>query len=261
MKNLRMYGKEPYNIVVVHGGPGAPGSVGELAKYLGVKYGVLEPFQTKDSIDGQISELKDILKRDSKLPVILIGHSWGAWLSYMFSVKYPEYVKKLILISSGPYEEKYLASMQDSRTSRLSDDEKKRVEILGELLFNSKTKNSSEVFKEFGSLMTKADSYEALINEEKAIKFEPEIFKKIMTEVCELRQNGRLLSMGKNIKCPVIAIHGDYDAHPYKGVLKPLTKVIDDFEFILLNKCGHSPWNERYARDEFYRILENVLNT
>ena len=57
---------------------------------------------------------------------------------------------------------------------------------------------------------------------------------------------------GNNIKCPVIAIHGDYDPHPYEGVKKPLARVINDFNFILLEKCGHTPWKEKEVRKKFY---------
>jgi pimeloyl-ACP methyl ester carboxylesterase len=51
--------------------------------------------------------------------------------------------------------------------------------------------------------------------------------------------------MGKNIECPVVAIHGDYDPHPADGVRIPLSNVLKDFRFILLGKCGHVPWFER----------------
>lgn len=37
--------------------------------------------------------------------------------------------------------------------------------------------------------------------------------------------------------------------------VKPLSKVIGDFKFILLKDCGHSPWNETYTKDKFYEII------
>mgnify|MGYP001123742900 CR=1 FL=1 len=46
MENPRRYGDAPYNIVVIHGGPGAPGEMAPVAKDLPLDYGVLEPFQT-----------------------------------------------------------------------------------------------------------------------------------------------------------------------------------------------------------------------
>ena len=66
--------------------------------------------------------------------------------------------------------------------------------------------------------------------------------------------------MGGQIRCPVVAIHGAYDPHPAEGVRGPLTSIIRDFRFILLDRCGHEPWIERWARDRFYEILKNELN-
>jgi len=57
-----------------------------------------------------------------------------------------------------------------------------------------------------------------------------------------------------------VAIHGDYDSHPAEGVRDTLNDVLADFEFILLKRCGHMPWLEREARDEFFRLLSEQLN-
>lgn len=78
MIDLRKYGNKPYNIAAIHGGPGAPGSMGKVAKELSKVFGVLEPMQSFDSIEGQILELKNILEKYSPPKVILIGHSWGS---------------------------------------------------------------------------------------------------------------------------------------------------------------------------------------
>jgi len=259
MENLRIYGKEPYNIAVVHGGPGGPGSMAPVARSLSKTYGVLEPLQTKDTIEGQISELADVLNESAALPVTLIGHSWGAWLSYMFAAKFPSYVKKIILVGSGSYDTKYLKSLTSSRDSRLSEEENRKVAIFWSQLC-SKEQNSDEVLRGFLKLMIKADSYEPISYDDETIKFQPEIFNKVMPEINGLRKSFELLEMGRNIKCPVTAIHGDYDSHPYQGVKDPLLKVIADFKFILLEKCGHSPWNEKYAKDKFFESLFEELD-
>jgi len=57
----------------------------------------------------------------------------------------------------------------------------------------------------------------------------------------ELRKSGKLLKLGKQIKYPVIAIHGDYDPHPAEGVLIPLSSILKYFRFLLLKHCGHKP--------------------
>ena len=51
MKNLRVRGKKPYAVAVVHGGPGMPGYMAPVARELAKDTGVLEPLQTKDSFE------------------------------------------------------------------------------------------------------------------------------------------------------------------------------------------------------------------
>ena len=80
-------------------------------------------------------------------------------------------------------------------------------------------------------------------------------------ESAELRKSGKLLSLGKDVKCPVVAIHGDYDPHPAKGVKQPLNSVLRDFKFILIEKCGHKPWMEQFAKNKFYKILKEELQS
>ncbi|MDX9985854.1 MAG: alpha/beta hydrolase, partial [Dehalococcoidales bacterium] len=124
MDNLRMHGQEPFNIAVVHGGPGARGEMYPVARELSSETGVLEPLQTECSVEGQVEELKDILESSGNPPVVLIGFSWGAWLSYILNARYPLLVKKLILVSSGPFEEKYAAQITETRLCHLSEAEK-----------------------------------------------------------------------------------------------------------------------------------------
>ncbi|VVB72184.1 Uncharacterised protein [uncultured archaeon] len=82
-----------------------------------------------------------------------------------------------------------------------------------------------------------------------------EIYHSVWCEASRLRHEGELLKLGKKIRCPVFAIHGDWDPHPAIGVYEPLQSVLDDFHFILLKDCGHMPWIESRAKDEFYSIL------
>ncbi len=104
MNNLRRYGKAPFGVAVIHGGPGAAGEMALMARELSKQWGVLEPLQTANSVKGQVEELKTILTESADVPVTLIGFSWGAWLSFIVTASYPSLVSKLILIGSGPFE-------------------------------------------------------------------------------------------------------------------------------------------------------------
>lgn len=259
MKNLRKYGKAPFNIALIHGGPGASGEMVLVARELAAGRGILEPLQRASSLEGQVEELKNILEKNGNLPLTLIGFSWGAWLSFLVTAQYPEIIKKLILISSGSFEEKYASGMLQIRLSRLRKDERKEVKILMEALDDPAAADKSGLFARFGELFLKADAYDPISQESEIIDYQVDIFQSVWRDAAELRRNGKLLQFGEEIKCPVVAIHGDYDSHPAQGVEDPLSVVLKDFRFILLKNCGHKPWLERLARDDFFRILKEEI--
>ncbi len=139
MKSLRKYGNKPFNVAIIHGGPGAPGEMASVALELSSVRGVLEPLQTATTLEGQVQELKAVLEMKGALPVTLIGFSWGAMLSFIFTARYPSFIKKLILIGSGAYEEKYTVNIMETWLSRLSEGER------GEVLSLIKTLNAPTI--------------------------------------------------------------------------------------------------------------------
>lgn len=259
MTNLRKYGQSPFRAAVVHGGPGAAGEMAPVARELGLRHGILEPLQTASTLKGQVEELKSLLEADGQPPLILIGFSWGAWLSYITAARYPFLVKKLILVSSGPFEERYADKIPAVRMSRLSADEKAEVLTLMKILNSPSDSERNTAFRKFGELLMKADAYDADGSKEEGIDFREDIFRSVWNEASELRKTGRLLELGLGIQCPVLAVHGCYDPHPASGVEKPLTDILKEFRFILLEKCGHRPWIEKQAHEEFFKILNREL--
>ncbi len=259
MGNLRKYGHKPFNVVVIHGGPGAPGEMAPVARELSPFAGVLEPLQTAATIEGQLQELKAILKKNGDIPVTLIGFSWGAMLSFIFTARYPSYVKKLILIGSGAYEEKYAVDIMKTCLNRLNDEERREVLLLVEFLSGPAIKDKNTPMARFGELISKADSYDPWPHNSEILAYQYDIYQSVWEQAMKLRNSGKLLKLGKRIQCPVVTIHGDYDPHLSKGVKEPLSRILKDFKFILLGKCGHYPWFERSARDKFYSILKSEI--
>lgn len=258
---VRKYGKPPYSVTVVHGGPGAPGSMAPVARELAKHCGIIEHMESATTIDGQVGELYESLKEHGDLPVTLIGHSWGAWLSLIFSARYPAMVKKLILVCSGPFEERYAPQITETRLSRMSEEERLQVRVLIDALASPK-RNKAALFSLFGAQLSRTDGYDLLPADDDSyvMQFQENVYQNAWTEAQELRRSGGLLVLAKQVRCPVVAIHGDYDPHPAEGVEKPLHDAVGDFRFILLEKCGHEPWKERVAKDRFYDILINELH-
>ncbi len=262
MINPRKYGNEPYTIAVIHGGPGAGGEMAPIAIKLSSKYGVLEPIQTALSITGQIKELKAILELNGDTPCVLIGHSWGAWLSVLLSSKHPILVEKLILIGSGPFEPQYAENIQQTRMNRLNKEERIKYDTLLMKLSDSSFKDKDAAMKRLGKLVSKTDNFDLVDHKTESqnlIKTSGDIFQNVWNEAAEMRKSGYLLEQVKSIDCPVFAIHGDYDPHPSEGVQKPLSINLEHFEFHLIENCGHNPWVEKQAQEKFFALLNDAI--
>jgi len=260
--HLRRYGESPYGVAVVHGGPGAAGEMAPVAKAIAARYGVLEPLQTADSLAGQIDELKTVLINHGDIPVILIGYSWGAWLSWLLTARFPGLVKKLILIGTPPFTEPFARQIEINRINRLNEAEKSEFTAIVTALTNNDNTDPASLLLRLGELTGKTDSYDLLPAEGNLadeVEVNGDIFRKVWPEAAAMRGNGTLMDLGKRIGCPVIAIHGDYDPHPAQGVEDPLRKILRKFRLTVLPKCGHTPWRERQARDPFFQLLEKEI--
>jgi pimeloyl-ACP methyl ester carboxylesterase len=255
----RKYGRAPFGAAVVHGGPGAPGELAPVAQELSATCGVLEPIQTASTLQGQIGELGVALEEKGDPPIALIGHSWGAMLSFIFTARNPSLVRKLILVSSAVFQEEYAMGITVTRLGRLSEEERIAVDALSRALADPRNKDRNKTFGQIGEYILNADCYDPLPYVDPVIEYQYDVFESVWTQAEDLRSSGGLLALGEKIRCPVVAIHGDYDPHPAEGVRRPLSGVVEDFRFILLENCGHRPWIERAARDKFYSILRREL--
>ncbi|MBN1888690.1 MAG: alpha/beta hydrolase [Thermoflexales bacterium] len=259
MRNVRLYGESPYGVALVHGGPGAGGEMTPVARELAPNRGVLEALQTATSLEGQVEELKTVLEENAQLPVRLIGFSWGAWLSCLLAAGYPQLVSKLVLIGSGPFEQRYVSQLEETRLSRLNEPERAEFQSTVSRLNEPAEAERDALLARLGVLASKADAYDPLPHESERLPSHGDIFQGVWQAAAELRRSGQLLDIARRIRCPVVAIHGDYDPHPAAGVREPLSAALERFRFIMLERCGHTPWLERQARASFYAILEREL--
>jgi pimeloyl-ACP methyl ester carboxylesterase len=147
----------------------------------------------------------------------------------------------------------------DTRLNRLDDIDRASVISLVNALNDPTVEDKNALFAQFGRLVFKADSYDIIQETDDVIDYQYCIFQSVWKDAESLRRTGVLLDLGRKIKCPVVAIHGDFDPHPVEGVKGPLSRVLKDFRFILIEKCGHRPWTEKFAKDDFNRILMKEL--
>lgn len=253
---VELHGKSPYNTILIHGGPGAIGSLKSCAEELSrlTRSGILEALQSQYSIAGLIEELHlQIIEYCQEKPT-LVGHSWGAWLAVLFAEKYPNICKNIVLVGCPPLADKYVEEISLRRLRNLSDEESK---IFQRIIENRAT---DEDMKRIPSILKKSDNYYLESGENPiADKSDNEMYNKIWNEAAKLRTNGELLTAFKNIQSKLFLIQGVYDPHPIEGVIKPLEENGIPCKTYILEKCGHSPFMEKYAKEKFYDILQAII--
>lgn len=252
--SVRQYGQTPSKVAVLHGGPGGAGEVEPFARELGRRgHAVLEPFQTAQSVDGQVDELRSQIEQHCTSPATIIGWSWGAWLGCLFAAKHPALVRKLILIGSGPFEPQYAANISATKASRLTDD------LRTELATLRPERGDANHVSRFIELNDMSDTYARDASPQPTVTFDAAIHAAVWPEGAAMRESGALKKSLSAIRCAVFAFHGDHDPRPFQGVQEPLQTALPSASFTLLERCGHKPWQETHARDTFYDLIEAAL--
>lgn len=253
----QLYGRKPYKIVLVHGGPGAAGSLHCVAQILAEKFGVIEPYQSAHSVAGQIEELHSQLCEAEAKDIVLLGHSWGAWLVLLYTARHPELVRKVVLVGAGPLEERYVPEIMARRLSRLDSAQR---ELFAAML-NELGSTNQKKLQQLQQFLIKTENYSILIGDASDSQaMDQSIYADVWPEAADLRRNGKLIEAAGKIRVPVYIVHGKDDPHPSRGISEPLLAIGMNPEIFLLDQCGHNPFFERFASDKFYHIIENIIS-
>jgi pimeloyl-ACP methyl ester carboxylesterase len=257
---VRKYGKPPFTVAVLHGGPGAPGYMAPVGRELSQIVGVLEPLQSKQSLDEQVEELKDQLVDNTDGPATLIGSSWGALLALFLAARERSCVKKIILVGSAVFDADSSAKIEPCRLERLTEKQRQRYTAIMSNLDQTFDNNQSDVADEWGRIFFTTDVYDPITTNLETLEVQYELHKKVWSDYVALRDRpGYLKSEFSSIDVPTVLIHGDYDPHPIEGIRPFLEECLSDIHFHILPECGHYPWIERRAREKFFNIVKNEM--
>ena len=257
----RTYGSAPFRVAVLHGGPGALGYLAPVAARLAQGRGVVEPLQRASSVTGQLEELGRRLDEHTTGPVDLVGHSWGAVEAYLFAAAHPDRVRQVVMVAAAPFEARYADSLWDTRVTRLGPANREAAQRAQATLADQQADPAARIaaVAEFDRVTTIADGYDLETADVGIVEDLPDVYDAVWQEAAARRRRGELVRLGRRITCPVLAIHGDHDPHPAAGVETPLSPVVRDFTFVVLERCGHIPWLERHARASFFELVDRAL--
>lgn len=255
---VRLHGSPPYKIILIHGGPGAAGSLEICADRLSrfSETGALEALQSGYSISELKEELLGQIREYCTGKVTLVGHSWGAWLAAFFAADYPFLCENVVLVGCPPLEDRYVSAVTSRRIRNLSGMDQ---DIFRRLAAN---RASDEDMGKIPQILEQSDNYCLDCSEmPENVEADSEMYNRVWSEAAALRTNGELLAVFQRIQSRLYLIQGESDPHPAEGVTGPLKEKGIPCETHILQKCGHSPFQEKYAKEEFYRILLQICKT
>jgi len=202
------------------------------------------------SVDAYAKDL-EALRQHLKLDQLtLIGHSWGGMLSMDYASKYPNRVKRLILIGSGGPTGKFFGYFEDNITMRLHEEDLKEMAEL-EAMKKPALKGywPGYFFDRKKALEIKnATDFEEIMDNPAVI---PLVFTNyIATEKLRI---ARL----KKFRGLVSIIQGRQDPIG-ESTVQEIHELLPQSQIHIIEKCGHLPWweNEEQVKLFFETLIK-----
>ena len=258
---MPQYGPAGRSAVVLHGGPGAPGSARSLARALADPLHVLEPWQRWSSgvpltVDRRVADLADVLSRytPGEKPA-LVGESWGAMLALVFASRHPDRVAALVLIGCGTFDRRARAQLQRTLEQRTTPEQTAQLAHL-EAQFPGRGAPIARQHELFEPLYTYCRAADA---DDPIEWFDAKGHAETWEDMVRLQESGVYPAEFAAIHCPVLMLHGSYDPHPGAMIRDGLKAHMPHLEYEEFDHAGHRPWVEQHARDRFLARVRGWL--
>jgi proline iminopeptidase len=257
-------------VLVLSGGPGEEvRSMQAIAGELGKKYRciMLEQRGTGRSkltkcdvstinLNAYIEDIEALRKHMQVDKFIVVGNSWGMMLGLAYAGTYPDAVRAIVTIGSGPITREYLSVMTENRNTRLWPADLEVREFWSESSRHAANLERAE----FESLRALAPAY--FYNRKAALKYEMEMSPTdfnlcVPSAFLEAEGNFDLRPKLKAIKAPVLLLQGRQDLAGEANVCEA-HQLIKNSTLTFINKCGHMPWIEQ--REQTWKTVHDFLD-
>lgn len=265
MIDVRTYGTGGPTVVVLHGGPGAPGSVASLARDLARTCRVLEPLQRRGSgpepltIARHVEDLREVLETHlPHAPALLVGWSWGAMLGLSFAAAHPDRVAALALVGCGTYDETTRALYRARVADRLGPAGlARKAAITARLAVETDPAERDRLLAASGALVDGAQAVAPLPDDglDDALEVDALGHGQTWADVLARQARGEEPAAFAAIEAPVLMLHGADDPHPGAATRDLLARHVRRLAYVEFPRCGHAPWKERHAREPFLEAL------
>jgi pimeloyl-ACP methyl ester carboxylesterase len=259
---FREYGTRGPTVVVLHGGPGAPGQMVPVARELATSFRVLEPAQRRSgkvrlTVSRHVEDLDELLRRTlrSDERAALVGSSWGAMLALAYGAAHPTRVGPIVLIGCGTFDVAARARFTATLARRTTLAVRARLAAL-----TAEFPNPDDALAVEARVLLPLYSFDPLDDPSAPSRLDARGARETWSDMLRLQENGTYPSRFRAIRAPVLMLHGSYDPHPGRMILAGLRPYLPHIEYHEWAHCGHYPWLEREVREDFFAVLTTWLS-
>jgi pimeloyl-ACP methyl ester carboxylesterase len=254
--HLRTYGTTGPLVIVIHGGPGAPGHMAPVARGLAESFRVLEPWQRGSGGDPltvatHVQDLHELVTaRRDDAPPALVGSSWGAMLALAYAAAHPDDAGPVAAVGCGTFDPAARAEYRRRVDARTSDDVRARLAAL-----DDEPIDADDRLRRAGDLLRTVYAHDLVEEIEPTDPCDARAHEETWRDMMRLQDDGTYPVAFAAITSPVLMLHGAEDPHPGQMIREGLLPHVPQLEYVEWDRCGHLPWLERHVRDAFYDAL------
>ena len=260
---IRKYGNSAHSVVVLHGGPAASGDAAPIAQGLSDSFRAIESWQRGSgegtlTVARHVEDLHSLITGlDSDLPPALVGHSWGAMLALCYAAAHPSKAGPIVLVGCGTFDPASRARMKAILQERTNLHLQERLAEV-----TASTSDETDLHMKIHRLTRDLSVYDRVEPWPEKEEYEPldtRAYQETWDDMMRLQSDGTYPQAFTAITSDVLMVHGNHDPHPGPMIYESLRPFLRRLEYRQLDRCGHSPWLERFARIEFFSILKTWL--
>jgi pimeloyl-ACP methyl ester carboxylesterase len=255
---VRTYGESGRLVMLLHGGPGAPGDMAAVARGLSDSHRVLEPYQRGGgggplSVARHVDDLHEVVNFYApESPPTLLGSSWGAMLALAYAAAHPTSVASLILVGCGTFDVVARAKLHENLAQRMND------EVREGLARAELAPDEDERLRARAEAELSLYAYDPMaLPQWETVDAQGHL--ETWNDMLRLQAEGIYPAAFATIKVPMLMVHGAYDPAPGRLIRDGLLLYTPQLEYHEFEHCGHWPWLEKSASQEFFSLVREWL--
>jgi pimeloyl-ACP methyl ester carboxylesterase len=243
-------------VLVLHGGPGAPGSAAGLARGLAGPLNVVEPFQRRAddrplTVARHVADLHALVQAcGGDAAPSLVGSSWGAMLALAYAAQHPRSVSRIALVGSGTFDLRARARLNTLLDERLTPELHRNLAALEDTITDP-----DERLAAMGRLIEPVYSVDPLPSDDESEPCDARGHAETWEDMIRLQAGGTYPAAFAAYDGPVLMLHGNHDPHPGPLIRDSLLPDLPQLRYVEFPRCGHYPWREHRAREAFFGTL------